>query len=95
MTTQNYLMVNKATNVVENICVWDGDIQTWNPPSEYLMLIQATTPAMVWMLNTSTQDYELQEQLGQGGIGFIWDGQKLTTNQPKPEQPKVSGTQTL
>jgi hypothetical protein len=46
---QNYLMVNTSTNIVENIFVWNGDTNTWQPPANTLMLVQATTPAMVWL----------------------------------------------
>jgi hypothetical protein len=81
---QNYLIVNQATNTVENTCVWDGNTQTWSPPANSLALVQATTPAVIWVWNEELNDTELQEQLGQGGIGFTWDGTKCITNQPKP-----------
>jgi len=84
MTTQNYLMVN-STNVVENICLWDGDTNTWQPPADTLMLVQVTTPALVWVLNTD--NYVLEQVMGAGQIGFTWDGTVLTTNQPKPPAP--------
>lgn len=98
MTTQNYCMVNEANNVCENICVWDGDPNTWTPPAGYLMLIQATTPAKVWVWNAVSQVWELGEQMGAGQIGFTWDGTYLTTNDPQPApvvQAQVSGAQTL
>jgi hypothetical protein len=82
---QNYLMVNESTNVVDNTCVWNGDSSTWQPPSGYLMLVEATTPAIVWVLNSDRTDYILQEEIGAGAIGFTWDGSVLTTNQSKPE----------
>jgi len=97
MTTQNYLAVEN--NVVTNIVVWDGDTNTWQPPADATMLIQATTPAMVWELNTATPPvYVLTEVTGAGAIGFTWDGTVLTTNQPQPENPKpqpvTTGTKT-
>ena len=82
MTTQNYLVVEN--NVVSNVCVWDGDINTWQPPSNATMLIQATTPAMVWKVNTEKTDYVLTEVMGAGGMGFTWDGTVVTTNEPQP-----------
>jgi hypothetical protein len=87
MTTQNYLVIE--TNLVTNICIWDGDVNTWQPPTDATMLIQATTQALVWELNFDKTDYVLVEQLGQGQIGFTWNTttQVLTTNQPKPEVP--------
>lgn len=82
---QNYCMVNKQTNVCTNVCVWDGNTETWTPPPNYLMLAQTTTPAKVWVLVDDV--YELQEQMGVGGIGFIWDGTYLITNETQPEPP--------
>ena len=87
-------MVNPS-NVVDNICVWDGDVNTWTPPADSIQLIQATTPAMVWIGTTVenlpatipptyTTTYNLEEVVGAGSIGFTWDGTVLTTNQPKP-----------
>ena len=84
MTTQNYCMVNKDSNICENITVWDGNPDTWTPPSNYLMLIQATTLSKVWQINTESGIYELKEVLGLGDIGFTWDGTYLITNQPQP-----------
>jgi hypothetical protein len=87
MTTQNYLMVNKSTNVVDNICIWNGDVDTWQPPEYFLMLAQATTPAMIWqevVVDNKVINFILTEQTGAGEIGFTWDGTVLTTNEPKP-----------
>lgn len=86
MTTQNYLMVNPE-NVVDNLCVWDGDTATWQPPEGYTMLVQATTPAMVWVANADKTDWILGEQSGAGAIGFTWDGTVVITNEPKPTIP--------
>lgn len=33
--TTNYALINKETNVVDNICAWDGNTQTWTPPSTH------------------------------------------------------------
>lgn len=99
MTTQQYLMINKSTNVVDNVCVWDGDINTWQPPENNLMLIQADTQALVWKINADKMDYVLVEVLGAGDVGFTWNEttQVLTTNQtkpPAPVQPVTTGTVT-
>lgn len=94
MTTQNYCMVNEQTNVCENICLWDGDIQTWTPPSGYLMLVQATTPIKVWGLVNGI--WEIVEKMGNGNIGFTWDGTFLITNEPQPEPiSSIVGTQDI
>ena len=99
MTTQNYLMINQSTNVVENVCLWDGNSSTWQPPAGYLMLIQATTMALVWVWDKPVDDWVLTQQMGQGQIGFTWNGSECVTNEPKPEkpstQPEVTGAQTL
>jgi hypothetical protein len=84
MKTENYLVIEN--NVVTNIVVWDGS-NDWTPPTNATMLVQATTPAMVWECNmplTKPPTFTLQEVLGAGQIGFTWDGTVLTTNQPEP-----------
>ena len=96
MTNQNYLVIE--ADVVTNVCVWDGDTNTWQPPTDATMLVQADTQALVWELNTDKTDYVLVEVLGVGSIGFTWNTttQVLTTNAPKPEipvQPVTTGTQ--
>jgi hypothetical protein len=84
MTAENYLVIEN--NVVTNIVIWDGDVNTWQPPADSIVLVQATTPAMVWVFDYTTNPYtsKLEEVMGEGAIGFTWDGTVLTTNQPKP-----------
>jgi hypothetical protein len=87
MTTQNYLMINESTNVVDNVCDWDGGTE-WTPPANTLMLAQATTPAMLWqpvIVENKITDWTLEQQIGQGQIGFTWNGSVLTTNESKPK----------
>lgn len=98
MTTQNYLMINQSTNVVDNVCLWDGDPNSWQPPAGYLMKPQATTMALVWVWDKPVDDWVLTQQMGQAQIGFVWNGSECVTNEPKPPkpvQPTVSGAQTL
>lgn len=90
MTNQNYLVIE--LNIVTNVVVWDGNTETWTPPSDATMLVQSTIPAIVWTpirVNNVITDYELIEVMGAGDIGFTWDGSVLTTNQPKPKIPVV------
>lgn len=95
METQNYLLIDLAINVCDNVTVWDGDTNTWTPPPTHLALVQADTPAKVWMLDAEKQ-WVLDTVLGAGQIGFTWDGTALTTNEPQPEpQPTVVGAQEL
>ena len=88
MTIQVYLQVEN--DVVNNSVMWDGDTNTWQPPTDATMLVQATTPAMVWtavLTDGKITDWTLTEELGQGQIGFTWNGTVLTTNQPEPTVP--------
>jgi len=93
MTTQNYLIIE--SNVVTNTVVWDGNTQTWTPPANATTLVQATTPAMVWVIDYTVQPNtsSLQEVVGAGQIGFTWNGSVLTTNQPEPTPPKAEENQ--
>ena len=98
MTVQTYFMVNEATNVCDNTVMWDGNPDTWTPPAGYLMLVRDTTPAKVWELNTDKTAYVLTVYMGEGQIGYTWDGTYLITNDPQPAapvQPTTTGTQTL
>jgi hypothetical protein len=90
MTIQNYLIVEN--NIVTNDVVWDGNTETWQPPTDSIQLIQNTTSAMIWepvVVDNKITDYVLVEQLGGGAIDFTWDGTVLTTNQPKPAISKT------
>jgi hypothetical protein len=100
MTTQNYLMIQE--NVVTNVCLWDGDVNSWQPPSDATMLIAETTPAKIWEWNSELKDFVLVESIGVAGIGFKYDGTYCITNESKPElptpaenQPVTEGTQNL
>ena len=99
---QNYLIIE--SNVVTNICIWNGDTTIWTPPIGSIALAQSTTPALIWQLDTTTKPsiWKLVEVIGAGEIGFTWDGSILTTNQPEPKppvaaknQPANSGTTTI
>lgn len=83
---QNYLLINTETNTCDNLVVWDGDTNTWQPPSTHIAMPADTTPAMVWVMDETITppDYILSEVIGAGAIGFSWDGSVLTTDQPKP-----------
>ena len=95
MTIQSYLQIEN--NIVTNNVMWDGDVNTWQPPSDATMLVTATTPALVWKWNfiSNPQEWELISVLGGGEVEFTWDGNILTTNVPKPDPivpPVVNGT---
>jgi hypothetical protein len=85
--SNNYLLINTETNVVDNVVVWDGNTQTWQPPKNYIWFVDEETEALVWALNENRTDFELKPVLGAGGVGFIWDGVMLKTPDSKPEVP--------
>ena len=62
--------------------MWDGNTETWTPPADAIMLVQATTLAKIWVLDNN--QWQLETQMGAGQIGFTWDGTALTTNEPEP-----------
>lgn len=96
MTVQNYCTVNQTTNVCDNVVIWDGDVNTWSPPSGYTMLQQDAVPAKNWQLNPETKVWEMAV-VGVGGMGYTWDGTYLTTNEPQPRpqqaQPQQQGAE--
>jgi hypothetical protein len=82
MTEQSYLIIKDG--VVENICIWDGNTETWLPPYNTIQIPQETTPCMVWALDDITGVFELKEELGSTSIGFTFDGLFTITNLQKP-----------
>ena len=96
MKIQNYFVVEN--NLVTNLVSWDGNVNTWTPPENAIMLIQEDTNAMVWqpvIVDKKITDFVLTEILGNGDIGFTWNGTVLSTNEPKPPipiQPLTTGT---
>jgi hypothetical protein len=98
MTVENYLMINKQTNLVDNLVMWDGNVNSWNPPSEYLMLPVATTMAYDWFWSDVLQDWELQENMGGANIGDTWNGSACITSATKESNtpyPTTTGIQDL
>lgn len=86
MTIQNYLLINTSIDpaICENICVWDGNVETWNPGENYIALPLANTISMEWSWDYSTNTWIMIDSPGQGKIGYIWNGEKLVTNLPSP-----------
>jgi len=100
MAIENYLIIEN--NVVTNVVFWDGNTETWVPPANSIFLVQSTTLAEDWELDSSLNppDYVLTEIIGGGQIGFTWNGTACVTNEAKPEppiqnQPVTEGTQEL
>jgi hypothetical protein len=54
--------------------------------------------ALVWGFDKAVDDYVLVQKMGDGQIGFNWNGTECVTNEqkpPKPVQPVTEGTQDL
>lgn len=99
---ENYLLIDESTNIVDNVVMWDGNTNTWQPPENHIWMPQATTPALIWFWDAAIKDYALEQQMGAASVGFTWNGTECVTNEPKPEpqqaaenQPETDGTQTL
>jgi hypothetical protein len=90
MTIENYLIIDQ-NNVVTNIVLWDGNINTWQPPEGCLWEINSQTIAYIWEVPDPEQSKEvvLIPVLGASDIGFIWNptDKTTTTNKPKPPTP--------
>lgn len=53
---QNYCIVDIATNIVVNVCVWDGDTNTWQPPAGTIA-VQSDTAGIGWIYDPATQTF--------------------------------------
>jgi hypothetical protein len=88
MIIQDYLIIEN--NVVTNDIVWNGNTETWTPPTGATVLVEAETPTLNWepvKVDNKITDWVLVERLGGANIGFTWNGTVCTTNQPKPPVP--------
>jgi hypothetical protein len=83
--SKTYLLINTSNNIVENAVVWDGNTETWQPPSGFTALDLETTPSIEWEWNADLNDWVPVDMVGTGSIGDSWDGQK--SNAPKPPPP--------
>jgi hypothetical protein len=92
MTIQSYLVINTSLSpaVCENICVWDGNTETWNPGENYTAMPLESTTALVWEYEKSSKSFVLVERIGGGRVGYTWDGTKLITNATMPTQIPIS-----
>ena len=75
-------IINTNTNICENVTVDTRPANQVIVPGPYLVLDLKTTPAIKWHKDAEGIWVQGQEQLGIGGIGMIWNGQRL--EQPKP-----------
>jgi hypothetical protein len=77
-------IINKDTNLVENISVDDRPISEIILPDPYFVINLETTIAVIYSRDHDTKEVLSEESIGQGSIGFTWDGTKLIGPQPKP-----------
>jgi hypothetical protein len=80
MTT--VLWLNKETNKVDNASLDDRPISEITLPNTHLALDKDNTPSIVYGLNDDNTEIIEHELIGQGGIGFTWDGTKLIGSKP-------------
>jgi len=83
--SKTYLLINTSNNTVENAVAWDGNTETWQPPSGFIALDAEVTPSIEWEWSTDANDWVPVDMVGTGSIGDSWDGQK--SNSPKPPPP--------
>lgn len=76
-------------NIVTNVTLWDGDVNSWQPPSNVIMLVAETVPTKVWGLVNN--EYVLVDSVGDAVIGFTYADGVCTTHEPKPEYKEPDG----
>ena len=97
MTTQSYLIIESG--VVTNIVMWDGNTETWVPPANSIQIVKDTVTTKLWEPFTQTVDgktvidWHLIEVPAVAEVGYTWDGQYITTNEPKPTLPTPTPAQ--
>jgi hypothetical protein len=88
-------LINNQTNICENVSL------DTRPANEititgYTVLDLKQTPVINWNWNEELKDFEQVENIGNGGIGFVYTDGKLVEVKPaKPEQPTTAGTEEI
>jgi hypothetical protein len=81
-----YALVNKETNTVDNIILWDGNINIWQPPETHQAVFAEDKLTLLWVWNSDLNDYEQKEFVDSLDLGLKWDGTKFVEVK-KPETP--------
>lgn len=77
-------IINTITNICENVTVDFRNAEDVVLPSPYIAVDLATTYAIHWHKDDITGEWvQGDPSLGTGGIGMIWDGEKLIQPQPQ------------
>ncbi len=82
MTT--YAIINRNTNVVENIGEDDRPAEEITLADPYFVVPVRGTPSLVWGYDDQAQTWSQELGVGMGGIGDTWDGEKFI--RPAPAQ---------
>jgi|LakMenE18May11ns_1017448.scaffolds.fasta_scaffold9656198_3 hypothetical protein len=91
-------IINNITKICENVST---DIRQANEINieGYTVLDLEQTPVINWNWNESLNDYEEVENIGNGGIGFVYIEGKLVavkpTEIPQTQQPTSTGTEEI
>ena len=91
-------IINNITNICENVT---SDTRPANQINieGYTVLDLEQTPVINWNWNESLNDYEEVENIGNGGIGFVYIEGKLVavkpTEIPQTQQPTTTGTEEI
>lgn len=98
MESKQYALIDKETNIVVGTCMWDGDTSTWQPPATQYAISEDSCNYLVWTLNADKTDWTLEPAdpfFSGSELGTLYDGTNFVTQEPKPEQPVSTGTQTV
>jgi hypothetical protein len=91
-------IINNITNICENVSIDDRQANQINIEG-YTVLDLNNTSAITWSWNESLNDFEQFENIGNGGIGFIYTDGKLVQVKPalpvNSEQPTTTGTEEI
>jgi len=69
-------IINKNTNIVENVSLDDRPIDQINLPDPYFVLDLSTLLSVKWN-KVNDEWVQTTPVLGEGGKGDVWDGEKL------------------
>ena len=91
-------IINNITNICENVTSDNRPANEINIEG-YTVLDLEQTPVINWNWNESLNDYEEVENIGNGGIGFVYTEGKLVavkpTEIPQTQQPTTTGTEEI
>lgn len=75
-------IINSSTSICENVALDERPLADIQLPEPYFALDIDGVIAVIWTYDTTPEEAYTVEVLGGGGIGFLWDGERLL--QPNP-----------